>query len=1528
MHGKRLDGLIGHVEALTLRVLRAVAQTVAKLIGDSPSPAALSDDDLQVMRREWTAAVEAQIVPALGDVYAESAQVLAKEFADVGREVEPVSLNAPDAADFLDAATNRLVAVSDTLWEVARKELADGVRAGEVIEELAARLQDAGGFGEARARMIARTEVVAAANSASLAQALRLGDASMRKEWLATMEDGDTAVCDERTREAHCAAHEQVQPLGEPFRVGGTWLMYPGQPIGPADEVINCRCTQGFLLGDELVDEPLTAAGPDEFHLPGKHDQSEHGKDGPNTPDSAGERAIGGGGNVGARAGRDPTSVGETVKTYGSKSLTLAAHEDGQLSLTDDSGNNVRLTAANIDELRTNALYSYDMEIGDEFTIRHTEDRDGAPYTTLRMLVQKTAVVPEEEIQEGEESYLRDTLAVHLAPNDDPDFDELRATPPVEMTARELADLAVALTDLETAGRVDTGHGQLDMFTDGRTWVFRPTDGPELRLNRRGFRTLDQALGAVADAFDGENDSRSGAPLGEGETAEQVIDTNIGPVTVSLTGGLDVGDLKIRAHDHDVEIVVAPAQQATFLRRMGLLSEVLTASAAQRRVAAMTAAVPSAMALTAAAEVHTGAMVALRPSVADAERLAVDGGEPAAELHATLAYLGAASDIPVEAQERIIEAIFEIAEGKPVLTVEGFAVSAFNPGDSNDREPCIVLGLSGEGLDDVHGHVLESLHNLQTEPAGFTLPEQHAPWQPHITLIYTDDVSTVEKLADRVGPVTFDAIRVAFAGEVFDIPLGEPVPEEDDDEGDGFDWDAYFAAAIPRWFQSRMPPQLRRYWARKLRLGTKGSFDRCVRELREYFPEDTEGLCANLYHEVTGRWPGRKKDHDGGDASALAAAPEPAATSEADEAGAADEAAVAANPLAAQPGEHFHTWAMEGVSTGLREFAPGSITWRTPPFAYHDQVKSSAHGGVPETVQTGLITRAERIGDEVHFWGRLDLRSPSGLDYARRLAEGWARWSSVGPDESVKDQYIDVEYVLTDEPDDGIVAGEPAIDLMTFNHYRVAEITAVSVPALADARVEPTQELLDTLAEMGVIVSPTPVTETESLTAAAVRPHDTPTTEGTWDADANVARLPSPLPVTKAREEFAWIDDSRIEGDHIPKDAASLPHHEVSEDGRVGAANVDAVRNALARLSQTDIPESEREAVHAHLARHLEDAGGTPSEFTNTGPSVIVAAGHTITIPDVPPVEWFTEPTDVEATGALTITDEGRIYGYLAPAGVAHRGFRNRRVEVPRGNVDYSRWMGGEAIVAGGGRVVAGPITMNCGHLPPHASSDPATRMEHYDNTCSVVAQAAIGENDKGVWIAGALLPGVSAEQVSRMLACRLSGDWAPHPEKSGMREFVAALLVPVPGFPMGRSAPSKVRIAHGALVASAVPVRFADEEIVVEIEEDEVPVLAEGTRVRVVDPRDPEVTEGEVAVVHAGPAYALLVPGREEPHRWYVAEEIEPVGDTDEPDEVAEMVASASPDLRPVLERIAKTVGLDAKTRLENLRARIDRTS
>ncbi|MEV0214285.1 2'-5' RNA ligase family protein [Micromonospora sp. NPDC050695] len=170
--------------------------------------------------------------------------------------------------------------------------------------------------------------------------------------------------------------------------------------------------------------------------------------------------------------------------------------------------------------------------------------------------------------------------------------------------------------------------------------------------------------------------------------------------------------------------------------------------------------------VTLSTPVHTGAMVALVPSEADIARLVVDGGEPAEQLHTTLLFLGEAADWDDTQQQAARDALASLAAQVAPLTVDGFGLSLFNPGNP-DRDTCVVLALSGDGLTDLHDQTA-------TNVAG-PVPEQHQPWQPHITLAYTDDPTALTDLVDRVGPVTFDRLRVAFAGQATDFPLGQPV---------------------------------------------------------------------------------------------------------------------------------------------------------------------------------------------------------------------------------------------------------------------------------------------------------------------------------------------------------------------------------------------------------------------------------------------------------------------------------------------------------------------------------------------------------------------------------------------------------------------------------------------------------------------------------------------------------------------------------------------------------------------------------
>jgi len=164
---------------------------------------------------------------------------------------------------------------------------------------------------------------------------------------------------------------------------------------------------------------------------------------------------------------------------------------------------------------------------------------------------------------------------------------------------------------------------------------------------------------------------------------------------------------------------------------------------------------------------HTGAMLALRMTDQDAARLCVHDGLPMDELHSTLAYLGEADKISPEVRERMVKDVTKLAAGVQPFEVEAADITLFNPGTNNDREPALVLGLTGDALAELHNNVSAMSWD------GFEMPSQFSPYKPHITLRQpAGDMSRVEAVADRMGPVTFDRLRLAFGGEVTDIPLG------------------------------------------------------------------------------------------------------------------------------------------------------------------------------------------------------------------------------------------------------------------------------------------------------------------------------------------------------------------------------------------------------------------------------------------------------------------------------------------------------------------------------------------------------------------------------------------------------------------------------------------------------------------------------------------------------------------------------------------------------------------------------------
>jgi hypothetical protein len=175
-----------------------------------------------------------------------------------------------------------------------------------------------------------------------------------------------------------------------------------------------------------------------------------------------------------------------------------------------------------------------------------------------------------------------------------------------------------------------------------------------------------------------------------------------------------------------------------------------------------------------------GCMIALMPTADEARRLAVKGGEAAADLHLTLFFLADDSDTWNEDQRAdllyCMSLLLEMFDHGPV-TGNIFGAAHWN---ADGPKPSWVWSV-GDGDDSGSLEMFRqiavwSLEDMHDQPE---LPRQHCPWVAHICAEYSDDLTVIKELEKRLGPVTFDRIRVSFGSEDHDFPLTGQAPAGD-----------------------------------------------------------------------------------------------------------------------------------------------------------------------------------------------------------------------------------------------------------------------------------------------------------------------------------------------------------------------------------------------------------------------------------------------------------------------------------------------------------------------------------------------------------------------------------------------------------------------------------------------------------------------------------------------------------------------------------------------------------------------------
>lgn len=185
------------------------------------------------------------INPAQINTLVDYSAALIRNISDVMRGQIDVQLRL--AALGAKSPYETMTAITDILGVEARAGVWGMKRRPEIVKGIAA-----------RAEAITRTELTRLYNTAAHSQQLEAAAAvpGLLKRWIASV--------DRRTRPSHLTAFihyfDNPIPVDQPFLVGTSYLMYPGDPAGPAAETLYCRCTSVTVVpGIGVIGTPLDA---------------------------------------------------------------------------------------------------------------------------------------------------------------------------------------------------------------------------------------------------------------------------------------------------------------------------------------------------------------------------------------------------------------------------------------------------------------------------------------------------------------------------------------------------------------------------------------------------------------------------------------------------------------------------------------------------------------------------------------------------------------------------------------------------------------------------------------------------------------------------------------------------------------------------------------------------------------------------------------------------------------------------------------------------------------------------------------------------------------------------------------------------------------------------------------------------------------------------------------------------------------------------------------------------------------------
>lgn len=186
-----------------------------------------------------------------------------------------------------------------------------------------------------------------------------------------------------------------------------------------------------------------------------------------------------------------------------------------------------------------------------------------------------------------------------------------------------------------------------------------------------------------------------------------------------------------------------------------------------------------------------------------------------------------------------------------------------------------------------------------------------------------------------------------------------------------------------------------------------------------------------------------------------------------------------------------------------------------------------------------------------------------------------------------------------------------------------------------------------------------------------------------------------------------------------------------------------------------------------------------------------------------PPGRFFEKPEWLQHGQKLTLVasgaDAGRVAGYVAPWGQCLLGgYGGQCVRAPRSPTGYAAAMQGETLTAEGAIVRTANVGGGINHAPITDAFGQRI-VDHYANTASQTMRVVYGEDDYGIWLAGAVWPDLTDRQAAMIRASAVSGDWRWRPELQAY-DLAGVQLVSVPGYPLLRTVRASCE-AHPILI-------------------------------------------------------------------------------------------------------------------------------